>query len=164
LSQRKFFHLFVPKISLFLPRFLIPIFSVFFIDFFITHKKKYSQIFIFFMLLVSIKINTAINIKNFYYPTNKLVITKPNSIFLPPWENLYLQNIYSKTDLEQISRKFTLSQQIEKELLSTPLNCSTVHQFPNIIFLSQTTPSIKGYQDKLLNSLEYCLTTTPQIQ
>jgi len=156
LSLHRFFYLFIPKLSIFIPRFLIPL-SVFFFIYVFNHLspfKSLSLISIFTLLWINpyIKLNI-----NSYYKSIEPLTSGLNTLFLPPHENLRLQKKYSLLDIKNISKNYDSAELIGKQLLNTPSNCTLFHHYSKIIYLEQPISSLENYQKQIKSAITECI-------
>jgi hypothetical protein len=158
LSQHFFFFQFIPKISLILPRFILPLSIFFFLGLYQSLSNK-----IIFLLLIPlfiifwIKPNLKLNYFPYYDPV--LPFTTPiNSLVLPPWENLRLKPNFSKNDLDLISQKYNSSLITEKYVVNfeSHPDCLPLQQFSQIIYLDQSIPNLNNYQQHTKKILSWC--------
>jgi hypothetical protein len=160
LSQRFFFYHFIPKISLFIPRFLLPL-SLYFYLFFssLIHHKYKTPILIIFLLFWFIP-NSKLNLHPFYTNTSPLSYSS-DTLIMPPWENLRLNYNFSKQDLDKISKDFDNAQTVENDLRQNPQSpdCASLKKYQKIVYI--TDPSIKSITDYHLKNqqlLKQCST------
>lgn len=154
ISQHYFFHLFVPNISIFLPRYLIPIFAILLFEVF-SQKGFCRYCFVIFACLSWVKTYFLINYRQYNYPATPPPNTS-DTIVLPPWDNLRLANKFSKNDLTLMSQKYDLARDLESQLLQFPPNCQIYHQIKNITYQYQAMPSLKHYQLQLQQAISTC--------
>lgn len=155
ISQRFFFYQFIPKLSLFIPRFMLPLSVYFFIFLFKNISPLKSKLLLLIFLLLWINPYIKLNI-NSSYTSTKLLNQANDYLLLPPWENLRLPKNFQKNDLQKISQDYDLTQTIEKQLLQSPPDCTLYRQYPKIIYLKQSVKTLDNYQKQLEQSLINC--------
>jgi len=155
ISQRHLFYLFIPKISLFLPRYLIPIFIIFFIQGFNRHQKTKAILLIFFCLFW-IRTYYLINHRHYYSPATP--INSTSTLILPPWENLRLSSSFTSNDLSSLATNYRQALDFEKVIISQPSICPTTNH--TITYLNQPFNSMTAYQQQILTFLEKCCQPT----
>ena len=154
LSQHYFFYLFVPNLSLFLPRFLIPLSLIFYLYLF----KFFPSPFLLLILLPFwMKTNSAINFTSFYPPRLPLPNSQ-NQLILPPWENLRLKPSFSFNDIKKISSTYDTAQNIDKSLFKSPEHpdCTILSQYPQVAYIDQNIKSLDLYQKQIKLALKNC--------
>lgn len=159
-SQRFFFYHFIPKISLFIPRFLLPLSIYFYIFIFSLLTIKKQPLLLLLLLIIWIIPNYKLNIKNFYIDANP-ISTTTQSLVMPPWENLRLNTNFSRSDLNIIAKNFDTATSIENSLLNNPKkpDCSLLAPYQKIIYI--TDPSIKTiskYHQNIQQIIKSCTT------
>lgn len=154
LSQRFFFYQFIPKISLWLPRFLLPLSVTFYL---LVSRLGVFKRFALIFLLIYVPINININLHSPY--PSKNVSLPENILFLPPWENLFLPPKYSTNDINNMVYKYNLAEKIEKDLLKQRPECIKINQ--NLKYIDQSLPALSQYQEQLKTSLNNCLLNFP---
>lgn len=160
LSERFFFYHFIPKISLFIPRFLLPLSIYFYIFIFSLLKTKKQHFLLLLLLITWIIPNHKLNIKHFYVDANPIPTTS-QILLMPPWENLRLNPNFSSSDLNIISQNFNNASNIEAILLKNPQlpDCSPLSPYKKIIYIID--PSIKTiskYHQNLQQIIKSCTT------
>lgn len=159
ISQRFFFYHFIPKLSLFVPRFLIPISLFFFISIYTKLSKRHSKILLFLLIILWINPYIKLNYNyNHIYSSVKPISQVDNSIFLPPWENLRLTDKYSLIDIKNISQAHDSALVLEKNLFQSDPNCDLYHHFYQVKYIEQSIPSLSNYQNIIKQNLNYCST------
>lgn len=153
LSQHNFFYMFIPKISLFLPRFLIPTSIAFYI---FLYKFYPSPFLILILLPFWIKTYSSINLHSFYPSQSPL--SAQNQLILPPWENFRLNQNFSKTDLEKMSQNYHHALSMEKSILNfdNDPNCQLIQSNFPITYVNQTLKSLESYQQHFQKTIKYC--------
>lgn len=163
LSQRFFFYHFIPKISLFIPRFLLPLSLYFYLFISKLINKKYYSIILLILITLWIYPNYKLNY-NAFYPETTPRSYSSDTLILPPWENLRLNSIFSHENLDKISHNFDIATAIENSLSKTSQNhdCTPLYQFKYISYIFD--PSIKSmssYNEKNRNILNFCCIESP---
>lgn len=154
LSQRFFFYLFVPNVSLFIPRFLIPFSVIFYIY---SYKLFPSPFLLLILLPFWLKTNSAINLTPFY--SSRLPLSNSqNQLILPPWENLRLKTQFSLNDIKKISSAYDTAQNIDNNLVRSPQHpdCTILSQYSQVTYLDQNIKSLDQYQQKIKFALKNC--------
>lgn len=149
LSQHRFFYLFVPKVSLFISRFLIPFSVVFYI---FLYKAFPHPLLLILLIPFWIKTNSVIN---FTLPS-PLSTSLQQQMLFPPWENLRLQNNFSRTDLKTASKNYNEALKTETQLLQLPPDCTLFRQFPYIKYTIQPIKSLDNYEKQIQNAILIC--------
>jgi hypothetical protein len=158
LSQHFFFYHFIPKISLFLPRFLLPMSLYFYIFVFQEIKPKLQIPLLIILFILWLIPNSKLNFHPFYINANPINYPK-NSLIMPPWENLRLHSSFSNSDLNTIAQNFNIASSIESTLTNSSSNpdCTSLKQFKNIYYLVDSTiTSLNNYHLKIQNLLKLC--------
>jgi len=158
LSQHYFFYNFIPKVSLFLPRFLLPMSVIFYIYFFKLYYR-YQKLIIIILILFWIPTFNVINLNSPYFDASTRNVNSSNTIFLPPWENLFLPPKYSTNDINHMVYKYNLAENIEKDLLKQQPKCINIDQ--NLKYIDQNLPALNQYQEQVKTSLKNCLLKFP---
>lgn len=157
LSQHFFFYTFIPKISLFIPRFLLPLSIYFFIFLFSSIKTKLQIPLLIILVLLWINPYIKLNFQQFY-PSVTPQSYPPKSLVLPPWENLRLHQNFSNSDLKQISEKYNSSLLIERKIIdfSSKEDCQFLKKYSSIIYINQNIPSLEKYQNHTKQIIRDC--------
>lgn len=157
LSQHFFFHTFIPKISLFISRFLLPLSIYFYISLFISTKRKLQILLLIVLILLWINPYKKLNFYQFYSNTSPKNYPI-DSLILPPWENLKLNQNFSKADLNQISKNYNSSLLVEQEIInfSANSNCQFLQKYSKIIYIDQYTKTLEKYQKHTKEIIEKC--------
>lgn len=163
LSQRRFFYIFTPKVSLFLPRFLLPISIIFYVYIF-KFFNHYEKFIIGVLILFWIPTFIAINVKSPYANTNIRKANNSNIIYLPPSENLRLNLNYNKNDVRNISAIYDQAELLEKQLLQKPPICNMYSQYFQVVYIEQPIPSLWEYQKQIKSSLNVCADYSNQLK
>lgn len=161
LSQRFFFYHFIPKISLFIPRFLLPLSLSFYLFFSYSIKNRYQIPLLLIFLVFWFIPNLKLNLHPYYSDVSPLSYPS-DTLIMPPWENLRLNSSFSHQDLNKISHDFDIATNIENNLIKTPQNpdCNSLNKFKKVIYLID--PSIKNisnYHLKMQQLINQCSTT-----
>lgn len=154
LSQHFFFYQIIPKISLLLPRFLLPFSLIFFYFLFSEYSPK-LYLFLFLSLLFWINTFLKINLQNPYRDASPLNYSSSVLIF-PPWENLRLNSSFTSNDLQNIAQKFSNASTLETSILHHS-SCQILSPYQKIIYLPD--PSIKSlepYQKQITTFFNDC--------
>ena len=151
LSQHFFFYQFIPKISVFFPRFLLPL-SIFFY-FFVINKLTINKAWFIFCILLLVWIRPY-QILNFNYLTPSLDTSLTKSIILPPWENLNLHTNFNYSDIKIMSSRYDFSLVVETSLIKNI--CADLPPQSTITYLPQTIASLNQYQTQMKNNLNKC--------
>lgn len=155
ISQRLFFYHFIPKLSLFIPRFMLPL-SIYFFIFLLTNLSLFkSKLLLFIFVLLWINPYIKLNINPSYSPIKPLS-KADNTILLPPWENLSLPDNYSQSDIENISKIFNSALLLEKNLYQNIPDCTLFNHYSEVKYIEQLTPSLDNYQIKIKQAIQSC--------
>lgn len=153
LSQRFFFYHFIPKLSLFIPRFMLPLSLYFYVC--LSTKNRPYLLALFFLLWL--KPFYKINLQPFYSQIQ--IINHPSStLILPPWENLRLQAPFTHQDLDRISTDFKEASEIESKLLTqTTPDCSSLDQYQQVKYIiDPKIKSLDSYHYQIQNIINQC--------
>ena len=158
LSQRFFFYHFIPKVSLFIPRFLLPLSLYFYLFLLQSFNKKHQKLLLFVLIIFWLNPNLILNLNSYYakasphnYPSNILV--------MPPWENLRLNSNFTRQDLNKISQDFDTASIIETDLtrISENPDCTSSAKFNNFVYLiDPRVKSISPYHQQMQQLLTLC--------
>lgn len=158
LSQHFFFYRFIPKISLMLPRFILPISLFFFIEI-SQHltQKTYGKIIIPIFLILWITPNIELNYQS-YYGFSPPIPNPANSIILPPWENLRINSSFTREDLDNVTENYNTALVIEKFIVGFDLhpNCSPLQKYSHIIYINQSVAGLYSYQQHTQQVISRC--------
>jgi hypothetical protein len=158
LSQHLFFYLFIPKISLFIPRFLLPLSVYFYIFLCKSIQKKYQLPILIILIIFWFTPNLKLNLHPFYASASPLNLSS-DTLVMPPWENLRLNSNFSQQDLNIISHNYNTALFIESSLTKKyqDPDCSALTQFKKITYI--VDPSIirlSDYHQKIRTLLQQC--------
>lgn len=154
LSQHFFFYKFIPKISLLLPRFLLP-FSIIFFYFLFSDYFKRIYLILFLSSLFWINTFIKINLYNPYRDATPLNYS-PSTLVFPPWENLRLNFRFSSNDLQNITQKFSQASLLETSILNLS-SCQILSPYQKIIYLPDSSiKNLNLYQKQITTFFDSC--------
>jgi hypothetical protein len=142
LSQRFFFYHFIPKVSLMLPRFMLPLSIFFFIEL-NQHLTRKTTVLLILPIIVFFWINPNIKLNyETYYNSSRPLPHQENALILPPWENLRLNPSFTSKDLDTISNNYNFSLTIEKYIVdfNSHPDCQPFKNLPTLSTLTNRSP------------------------